>query len=191
MMLQFERDLADDESVQSAITWIHQSGYTTRFFYDRMMIYAPNGSVGGECFSRGDIIGFARRQSPANRPAPAAVDASATQLRDLEEANRYLRDRWRMAIAERDEWERRANTAEREVADLRATAAVMGNGGFGHASFGHAGFGAGGQQKYQQLRRFIAREFHPDQVPDGAADRDQRAELFKILWAEISRIDKG
>jgi hypothetical protein len=184
MMLQFEQDLADDEPAQSAISWIQQSGYTTRFFYDRMMIYAPNGSVGGECFNRGEIIAFARRQTPANRPAVTAPEVTPAQIRDLEEANRYLRDRWRMAVAQRDEWERRANVAEREAAELRATAAVAG-------SFGHAGVNGNALQKYQQLRRFIAREFHPDHVPDTATDRAQRAELFKILWAEVSRIDKA
>jgi hypothetical protein len=185
MMLQFEQDLADDESAQSAISWIRQSGFTTRFFYDRMMVYAPNGSVGAECFSRAEIIAFARRQTPANRPTMTPSEATPAQIRDLEEANRYLRDRWRMAIAQRDEWERRAVAAERAAAELRA-AAVTGGGGFGQA-----GLGGTGTQKYQQLRRFIAREFHPDQVAESAADREQRAELFKILWAEVSRIDKG
>jgi hypothetical protein len=175
MMLQFEQDLADDESAQSAISWIRQSGFTTRFFYDRMMVYAPNGSVGAECFSRAEILSFARRQSPANKPAMPAMEATPAQIRDLEEANRYLRDRWRLAIAQRDEWERRALAAERETAGLRPNAPLAGD---------------GPSQKYQQLRRFIAREFHPDHVSETASDRGQREELFKILWAEVSRIDK-
>lgn len=185
MMLQFEQDLADDEPAQSAISWIQQSGFTTRFFYDRMMIYAPNGSVGGECFTRADIIAFARRHSPAGKATMAAPEVTPGQIRDLEEANRYLRDRWRMAIAQRDEWERRATVAEREANELRAAWPTPGGG------FGQAGVNGASSQKYQQLRRFIAREFHPDHGATTEADREIRGELFKLLWAEISRIDRA
>lgn len=172
-MLQFERELADDEPAQIAISWIQQSGFTTRFFYDRMMVYAPNGSVGAECFNRSEIIAFARRQSPSMKPAMAA-EPSPAQIRDLEETVRFLRERWRLAVALREEWEHRAIAAEREVAEMRAAAGA-----------------SGANHKYQQLRRFIALEFHPDHAPPSRRDAPERAELFKILWAEISKIDKG
>jgi hypothetical protein len=175
MKLEFEKSLADDDAAQASVAWIEQSGFTTRFFYDRMMVYAPNGSVASECFSRADIIAFARRQSLTQKPAGGVIEVTPEKIHDLEEALRFLRERWRAAMAERDEWERRALAGERELSLLR----------------GAANGSAAPPAKYTQLRRFIAREFHPDHVGASEAGKAERAELFKLLWAEISRLDKA
>lgn len=181
----FEKELADDGRVLSALSWLRQSGYTTRVVDERMVIYAANGAICAYCYSADEVVAFARRQSPvrgagfANIPGAPDVAPNAVRIRDLEETIRYLRERWHATVAERDEWERRARAAEKEVETLRP---AMPGGGEG---------GMTPEAKYAALRRFLARELHPDGAPAADAVRAVKGDLFKQVWAEILRIDKA
>jgi hypothetical protein len=48
-----------------------------------------------------------------------------------------------------------------------------------------------GDPKYAALRRFLARELHPDSAPASEQVRRIKSDLFKLVWAEISKLDKG
>ena len=41
------------------------------------------------------------------------------------------------------------------------------------------------------LRRFLARELHPDAAPATDVVRSAKSDLFKLVWAEIARLDKA
>jgi hypothetical protein len=182
----FEKELADDGRILSSLSWLRQSGYSTRVVDERMVIYAANGTVAGYCYSADEVVAFARRQSPVRGAGYAAGPAlapempvQATRMRDLEETIRYLRERWHVTIAERDEWERRARAAEREAETLRAVPNPS------------ATAAKDGDPKYAALRRFLARELHPDAAPASDTVRAAKSELFKLVWAEIAKLDKA
>lgn len=49
---------------------------------------------------------------------------------------------------------------------------------------------ADGGEKYRALKKFIAREFHPDQVRADGIERLVRTEVFKTIWAHIEEIER-
>lgn len=180
----FEQELADDGRVLSSLSWLRQSGFTTRVVDERMVVYGNDGTVHAYCYSADEVVAFARRQSPVRGAgfgkAPVAdMPAHAARLRDLEETIRYLRERWHATVAERDEWEKRARAAEQAAETLRAAEAAP------------AGPAKEGDPKYAALRRFLARELHPDAAPAADDVRSVKSELFKLVWAEITRLDKA
>ena len=180
----FEQQLAEDGRVLSSLSWLRQSGFTADVADERMVIRGTGGVVCAYCYTADEVVAFARRQSPARGAAMAGPVAdpgrpSGARVRDLEETIRYLRERWHTTVAERDEWERRARAAEQVAETLRAARPDAPDAQAMPA-----------EAKYASLRRFLARELHPDNAPaDGA--RAIRAELFKLVWAEIARIDKA
>jgi hypothetical protein len=184
----FEKELAEDGRILSSLSWLRQSGFTTRVADERLVIYAANGTVCAYCYSADEVVAFARRQSPMRgagmaTAAAADVPASTIRVRDLEETIRYLRERWHVTIAERDEWERRARAAEQEAETLRVAAA---------AAAPAAGTPAkDADQRYSALRRFLARELHPDAAPAADPVRAAKSDLFKLVWAEIAKLDRG
>jgi hypothetical protein len=185
----FEKELADDGRILSSLSWLRQSGFSTRVADERMVIYAANGTICAYCYSADEVVAFARRQSPVRGAGPAApiapdTPASVIRIRDLEETIRYLRERWHVTIAERDEWERRARVAERETETLRTAALAA-------TAPGSTAAARDADAKYASLRRFLARELHPDASPATDPVRSAKSDLFKLVWAEIARLDKG
>ena len=91
----FEKELAEDGRILSSLSWLRQSGFTTRVADERMEIYAANGAICAYCYSADEVVAFARRQSPvrgAGMAVPAGIETSAhaIRIRDLEETIRYL-----------------------------------------------------------------------------------------------------
>jgi hypothetical protein len=184
----FEKELADDGRILSSLSWLRQSGFSTRVVDERMVIYAANGTVCAYCYSADEVVAFARRQSPVRGAGPAAAAAAempmqSNRIRDLEETIRYLRERWHSTVAERDEWERRARVAEQEIESLRLASVAS------PASAAPAA--RDGDPKYAALRRFLARELHPDASAASDVVRAAKSELFKLVWAEIAKLDKA
>jgi hypothetical protein len=190
----FEQQLADDGRVLSSLSWLRQSGYSTRVVDERMVVYAANGAICAYCYTADEVVAFARRQSPVRGAGVAPLQGPvfgqpvgatdgpghAVRVRDLEETIRYLRERWHTTVAERDEWERRARVAEQEAEALRAAQPPAPEAGSMTA-----------EARYAALRRFLARELHPDGAPSAEEVRAVKADLFKLVWAEITRIDKA
>ena len=180
----FEKELADDGRILSSLSWLRQSGFTTRVVDDRMVIYGADGAACAYCYSADEVVAFALRQSPARGAAFAGTVAQNdvhpnARVRDLEETIRYLRQRWHATIAERDEWERRARAAELDADTLRATTPPA------------PAAPKDGEGKYALLRRFLARELHPDSGTATEAVRAAKSDLFKLVWAEIAKLDKA
>lgn len=46
-------------------------------------------------------------------------------------------------------------------------------------------------EKYRALKKFIAREFHPDQVRADGIERLVRTEVFKTIWAHIEELERA
>jgi hypothetical protein len=179
----FEKELAGDGRILSSLSWLRQSGFTHRVADERLVVYGANGAACAYCYSADEVVAFARRQSPVRgagrRAAPDAEDTgemSANRIRDLEETISYLRQRWRATIADRDEWERRARNAEDEVERLRAGAPAPSE---------------EADAKYLTLRRFLARELHPDAGAAPPEVKLVKSELFKLVWAEVTKLDKS
>ena len=45
--------------------------------------------------------------------------------------------------------------------------------------------------RYASLKRYLAKQFHPDYAPGRGIEKIVRNEIFKEIWNEIDRIDKG
>lgn len=80
---------------------------------------------------------------------------------------------------QRESWKARALMAEAQL--LEATA--------------KAGNDARGRNvsdvRYASLKRFLAKQFHPDYAPGDGIEKIVRNEFFKEIWNEIERLDQG
>ncbi len=45
--------------------------------------------------------------------------------------------------------------------------------------------------RYAALKRFLAKQFHPDYAPGDGIEKIVRNEFFKEIWNEIERLDRG
>jgi hypothetical protein len=48
-----------------------------------------------------------------------------------------------------------------------------------------------GDVRYASLKRFLAKQFHPDYAPGQGIEKIVRNEIFKEIWNEIERLDQG
>ena len=48
-----------------------------------------------------------------------------------------------------------------------------------------------GDVRYASLKRFLAKQFHPDYAPGQGIEKIVRNEIFKEIWNEIGRLDQG
>jgi hypothetical protein len=80
---------------------------------------------------------------------------------------------------QRESWKVRALMAE--VALLEASAKTSNNGGCQNVS----------DLRYASLKRYLAKQFHPDSAPGQGIDKIVRNEIFKEIWNEIDRLDQG
>ena len=85
-----------------------------------------------------------------------------------------LQDAARTVIAQREEWKTRALSAEDEVMDLMQE--LMGR------------QETVCDERFDKLRRIVAKELHPDFCAGGEIEKLIRAEFFKKLWPEIERL---
>ena len=79
----------------------------------------------------------------------------------------------------RESWKVRALIAEAHL--LEATAKTG----------GHAGRQNVTDVRYAALKRYLAKQFHPDYVPGEGLEKIVRNEIFKEIWNEIERLDQG
>jgi hypothetical protein len=75
-----------------------------------------------------------------------------------------------LLIAEREAWKRRALAAEARM--LTEEADEM------------------DRQRFDALRRVLARELHPDYAPADRGDMSLREELFKSIWPKVEQIER-
>ena len=80
---------------------------------------------------------------------------------------------------QRESWKVRALMAEAQL--LEATAKASNNGGCQNVS----------DLRYASLKRYLAKRFHPDYAPGEGIEKIVRNEIFKEIWHEIERLDRG
>ncbi len=101
-------------------------------------------------------------------------DRLKSQLAELENTVATLRSKGKLAVADRDKWEAAARQRESEIAELRS-----------------AGFSLN-RDKFRLAKALISRTLHPDNAQSGGdVTRMIRAEIFKEIWPEIVKIDRG
>jgi hypothetical protein len=49
----------------------------------------------------------------------------------------------------------------------------------------------GGDARYASLKRYLAKQFHPDHAPGEGIEKIVRNEIFKEIWSEIERLDEA
>ena len=120
--------------------------------------------------------------TPALPPPPSATASNDQQqmMDKLREAARVLMaerenmqklsDACRLLIAEREAWKRRALAAEARM--LTEEADEM------------------DRQRFDALRRVLARELHPDYAPADRGDMSLREALFKSIWPKVEQIER-
>jgi hypothetical protein len=47
-----------------------------------------------------------------------------------------------------------------------------------------------GADRYSALKRYLAKQYHPDHAPGHGIERMVRSEIFKEIWGEIERLDQ-
>ena len=80
---------------------------------------------------------------------------------------------------QRESWKVRAMMAEARL--LEATAQTSNNGGCQNVS----------DLRYASLKRYLAKQFHPDYAPGQGIEKLVRNEIFKQIWSEIERLNRG
>jgi len=80
---------------------------------------------------------------------------------------------------QRESWKARALMAEAQL--LEVPAKTSNNGGRQNVS----------DVRYASLKRFLAKQFHPDYAPGQGIEKIVRNEIFKEIWNEIGRLDQG
>jgi hypothetical protein len=80
---------------------------------------------------------------------------------------------------QRESWKVRALTAEAQL--FEAAAKTSNNGGRQNIT----------ELRYAALKRYLAKQFHPDYAPGQGIEKIVRNEIFKEIWNEIERLDQG
>jgi hypothetical protein len=92
--------------------------------------------------------------------------------------NLRLREFLRVIACEQQEWKRRALEAEEKLVQAA-----------GNVSNTRPGQNAG-DVRYAALRRYLAKQLHPDFAPGNGIEKIVRCEIFKEIWVEIERLNR-
>jgi hypothetical protein len=99
-------------------------------------------------------------------------DRLKAQLVELEDTITALRSKGKRVVADRDRLEGLVSRREHEIAQLRSC--------------------SGDRDKFWQLKSLIGKKLHPDNDQTGGEiEKIARAVIFKEIWPEIVKIDRG
>ena len=118
-----------------------------------------------------------RKPMAANKPkTKESIADMAARIAELEQEGHALRARikrlqtaGKTVIAQREEWKSRSLAAE-ELLEAERNRCSKGN------------------DRFDMLRRLVAKELHPDFCKGGHLEKLMRQECFKKLWPEIERL---
>ena len=116
-------------------------------------------------------------EPPSANADPAAAASSIDEFQPLRQEVSRLRGLGKKAVAQRDDWERRALAAEARADQLTISLAASQSGRT--------------DKRFDQLRRLLAHEFHPDHAQTEGIEKIVRAEIFKGLWPRIEEIARS
>jgi hypothetical protein len=97
------------------------------------------------------------------------------QNKNLAKENEQLREFSQRLYQQRQSWKHRALVAEASLLECAA------NNGSGHQNVSDL--------RYATLKRYLAKQFHPDFAPGHGIEKIVRNEIFKEIWSEIERLD--
>ncbi len=111
-----------------------------------------------------------RHDAPANPDLqqPDVLQLARQTIVELLDRIAKLQAASKAIVEEREHWKYRAAQAEKGLAQPVSGA---------------------GDKRYDALRRFLAKQFHPDHAPGNGIEKMIRGEMFKEIWAQIDRID--
>lgn len=182
-------NIARDPRYRGAEEIIAAAGYAITIADDMIAIVNEETGDSQRFRSRKDVLAFAaslasgeppppHKRSTGIRNGPGFRDRSARpparEARSGADADEEL-DLVRLKALcqaltiERDAWKARAQSREANAANEPAD----------------------GGEKYRALKKYIAREFHPDQVRADGIERLVRTEVFKTIWAHIEEIERS
>jgi chromosome segregation ATPase len=99
-------------------------------------------------------------------------DRLKVQLVELEDTVATLRSKGKRVVADRDRLEEVARQRESEIAQLRDL--------------------TGDRDKFRQVKALLGKKLHPDNdQAGGEIEKIARAVIFKEIWPEIVKIDRG
>ncbi len=181
------QNLSSDVDASAAIREIENPGYTIEIKHD--LVLATKGTIKWYINNRDQLVNWLKAKrawSKSNNSAesPPKHDTDRTRttpderqspsVQDLESEINRLRERGKLAVKQRDEWERRALAAETRVKELVRSAPQ-----------------AEGDLRFKLLRQMIAQEFHPDHAKAEGLEKMVRQEIFKQLWPKVEEITSG
>ena len=88
-------------------------------------------------------------------------------------------ERLRRSEQQLESWKVRALMAETQL--RKATIKISNNGACHNVP----------DVRYASLKRYLAKQFHPDYAPGRGIEKIVRNEIFKEIWNEIGRLDQG
>jgi hypothetical protein len=141
---------------------------------------------------------------PERRPELSAVEQRLAELRLEQDRVAEERRTTHMLLYEKKKLEERCAELEAEVSRLGdvsaeavkqrdiwqlAAAAAEDRLKVVQAELDSPSVTKGGDKRFDQLRRFLARELHPDLAGENEAERTLREALFKRVWAKIEELN--
>jgi hypothetical protein len=179
-MSNFREDILSDSDLLRQIKSLEGSGLSIKILDDRLIISSPERAVLQVCFQKSHIYAFTEKSDLYRKKPPQANDPpqpktySSLELRiaELEGMLSHLRQRGLLAVAQRNQWEKRALAAEEKLANADSAQ-------------------GGPNKKYEHLRRFLAKEFHPDHTSSSGIEKLVRTEIFKMVWAKVEELDRS
>jgi len=206
--------IEDESWFQGARTSLGQRGFTLRIQPKSIVVEHPSrlprifGSardmlefaqkqgiqVSEAAFAVADLYGDGTtpplhgRRSPSQFETPAELagggrGGGARAGSDYQEA-----ERWRALEAEVLRLQARAEEAEKQCALWQMSAAAAEDRAVALQTALESGGGRGADRRFDSLRRFLARELHPDLAGSDLAARALREEIFKRVWAKIEEL---
>jgi len=175
-MSNFSDEVIADKAVVAQLEALKSVGFDYKLSRNQLTFYSGDGVI-HHCYNKMQIYEFSKQQGlyPARTRAldHSQVEGDSSKdarIAELEATLKHLRERGRLAVAQRDEWERRALAAESMLAN--------GSGKLGDRA------------KFETLKRFIAKEFHPDHSSTSGFEKLIRTEMFKLIWVKVEEIDR-
>ncbi len=118
-----------------------------------------------------------------------AVQSLAQEKAEVEDRYAALEERYQQLEAEQRRLGRLLAEAEKQR-DLYQLSASAAEDRLRDVQLEHetTPMNKGGDKRFDQLRRFLARELHPDLARPDSAERSVREALFKRVWAKIEQL---
>jgi hypothetical protein len=204
--------IEDEAWFQAATTALNQRGFTLRVQPKSIVVEHPTrlprifGSardmlefaqkqgiqISDGAFTVADLYGDGSnppthgRRSPSQFETPPELVGNAAHR----DGGQGEQERWRALEAEVQRLQARAEEAEKQCAlwQMSASAAEDRALALQAALEGSGGGPRGADQRFEQLRRFLARALHPDLAGSDHAARAIREEIFKRVWAKIEEL---